>query len=104
MWGSPSCPGKGLECLLSWKDGPASLKQYPSQGLLIPSPAANHVNPDLFDRAVCPGAANPPACERAGGGDGQHCAHLACQEGLRTKVRTTGQHPGEERACPAVRL
>lgn len=66
MWGSPACPGKGLECLLSWKDGPTSLKQYPSQGLLIPSPAANHVNPDLFDRAVCPGAANPPACGWAG--------------------------------------
>lgn len=46
---------------LSWKDGLTSLKQQPSQGLLIPSPAADHVNPDLSERAACPGAANPPA-------------------------------------------
>lgn len=46
---------------LSWKDGLTSLKQHPSQGLLIPSPAADHVNPDLSERAACPGAANPPA-------------------------------------------
>lgn len=31
------------------------------QGLLIPWPAAGHVNPVLSDRAVCPGAASPPA-------------------------------------------
>lgn len=46
---------------LSWKDRLTSLKQHPSQGLLIPSPAADHVNPDLSERAACPGAANPPA-------------------------------------------
>lgn len=35
----------------------------PFQGLLIPWPAAGHGNPDLSDRAACPGAANPPACD-----------------------------------------
>lgn len=80
------------------KVGLTSLKQYPSQGLLILSLAAGHVNPALSDRAVCPGAASPPACR--GGGD----ARLPELTSRATKVRTAGQHPEEEAECPSTHL
>lgn len=80
------------------KVGLTSLKQYPSQGLLIPSLAADHVNPALSDRAVCPGAASPPACR--GGGD----ARLPELTSPATKVSTIGQHPGEKAECPSAHL
>lgn len=45
--GMPVCPGReGARALPQLKkDRLASLKQNPSQGLLIPLPAADHVNP-----------------------------------------------------------
>lgn len=64
--GQPARPGKGPGLFLSWKDSPASLKQYLSQGLLIPPAAADHVNPGLCEPAACPGATNQQACEQAG--------------------------------------
>lgn len=84
------------------KDGRTSLKQYPPQGLLIPWPAADHVNPDLSDRAACPGAASPPAC--AGGGDARLPEFASpARKGPRTKVGTTGPHPGRrQRALQLV--
>lgn len=90
-------PARGL--FLGWKDGLTFFKQYPSQGLLILAPAADHVNPDLSDWAACPGAANPAACR--GGGDAWLPELTSpARKGLCTKVRTTGQCPGEEAACP----
>lgn len=65
VWGLPACPGKSLG-LLPELERLTSLKQHPSQGLLIPRPATDHVNPDLSDQAACPGAASPLACRRVG--------------------------------------
>lgn len=56
MWGLPSCPGALPEL-----ERRTNLKTTLFQGLLIPSPVADHVNPDLSERAACPGAANPAA-------------------------------------------
>lgn len=96
--GTAGLPRKGAGLFLAWKVGLTSLKQYPSQGLLIPLLAADHVNPALSDRAAFPGAANPLVCR--GGGD----ARLPELTSPATKVRTTGQHPGEEAECPSAHL
>lgn len=95
-------PAQGL--FLSWKVGLASsFKQHPSQGLLIPSPAADHVNPALSDRALCPATANPPACR--GGDDGRPPELTsAARKSLCTKVRTAGQRRGEEAEYPSAHL
>lgn len=58
-----SRPAQGRGQAASELERGLTLQTIPFQGLLIPLPAAGHVNPDLSDQATCPEAANPPACD-----------------------------------------
>lgn len=89
---------------LNRKDSLTSLKQYPSQGLLIPSAAADHVNPDLCDQAACPGAASQVRAGRADAQPVELTPPASARKGSRAKVRMTGQHPGDETECPLACL